>query len=113
MSISYSQKADPALIDAINRVADAINSKANTQQADHPHLFSYNISGGTVFWPEPEDTIGVIAHVGGALQEILDTIMRPLDGTTPEIRLRNIGWDIKYILEKLREYYPEEDEDNG
>ena len=55
----------------------------------------------------------MIAHVGGALQEILDTIMSPQDGITPEIRLRNIGRDIKYILEKLREYYPEECEDNG
>ena len=107
MSIQYSGVADPRLIDALDRIAQAIS---NRESKDHPHLFPYNISGGTVFWPEPEDTIGVIAHVGGELQEILDCIKSPLDGTTPESRLRAIGYGIQYILEKLHEYYPEETE---
>lgn len=80
----------------------------DVQASKHPRLFSYQITGGTVFWPEKDDKDRLIEFLGGELQRIMDITLSPMDGTTYEDRLDEIATTAKWNMIHLLDYIPEE-----
>ena len=97
----------------LSLILDELKAKAEPEQEEQPgeHLFSYNVSGGTAFWPEKDESEREkLLFLGGKLQELYDTATDPLRGTTPEKRLAYLAREIKWDMENLRELLKPEQE---
>ena len=81
------------------------------RNAKHPHIFCYQITGGTVFLPPKNDKDAVLRHFGGELQRLLDITLSSMDGTTYEDRLDYIAQTIKWDMIHLLDYIPDEEDE--